>query len=80
MLAYLCFNYLHSDLARFAKAKNPPRAVPLPAWGSKKLNIFWKDMEELSEWISAIEVDRKGRRSSCASISVSAPSFWFQPG
>jgi len=60
MLAYLCSNYLQSDLARFAKAKNPPRAVPLPAWGSKKLNMFWKDMEELSEWISAIEVDRKG--------------------
>ncbi len=60
MLAYLCSNYLQSDLARFAKAKNPPRAVPLPAWGSKKLNIFWKDIEELSEWISAIEVDRKG--------------------
>jgi putative hemolysin len=60
MLAYLCSYYLESDLAALAKAKNPPRAVPLPAWGSKKLNLFWKDMEALSEWISGIEVDRKG--------------------
>jgi len=60
MLAYLRVNYFSSDLARLAKAKNPPRAVPLPGWGSKRLNFFWKDMEALSEWISGIEVDQKG--------------------
>jgi putative hemolysin len=60
MLAYLRVNYFHDDLARFARAKNPPRAVPLPVWGSKKLSLFWKDIEELSAWIAAIEVDQKG--------------------